>query len=119
MITDKCQYSSVIINQPVSGDTPSRRGRLARPTLCTKTAQKSANSGWLEQTACERRGDARRMGKVITVQFRRSILPRRLLDDGWWLEARPARPIVLALPKPRPPDPKRGFEHLTLIKSEK
>src|ERR1700742_3762562 len=59
-----------------------------------------------------------RMGKVITVQFRRSNLPRRLLDDGWWLESSPARRIVIALPERRPPDPKPRLAprpgHLTL-----
>ena len=59
------------------------------------------------------------MGKVITVQFRRSILPRRLLDDGWWLESKPARPVVIALPNRHPSDPKPRLPHLILIKSEK
>jgi hypothetical protein len=30
-----------------------------------------------------------RMGKVITIQFRRTKLPRRLLNEGWWLEPDP------------------------------
>jgi hypothetical protein len=59
-----------------------------------------------------------RMGKIITVQFQRSILPRSLLDDGWWLEAKPALPVVVALRK-RPPDPKLRPGHLTLVKPEK
>jgi hypothetical protein len=58
------------------------------------------------------------MGKVITVQFRRSTLPRRLLDDGWWLESKPAGAVVTALPQHRPPDPKRPA-HLSLVKPEK
>jgi hypothetical protein len=59
------------------------------------------------------------MGKVITVQFRRSILPRRLLDDGWWLESKPARPVVVALPNRRPSGPKPRPAHLILVKPEK
>jgi hypothetical protein len=59
------------------------------------------------------------MGKVITVRFRRSILPRRLLDDGWWLESKPARPVVVAFPKHRPVAPTRRRRHLTLVKPEK
>jgi hypothetical protein len=39
------------------------------------------------------------MGKIINIQFRRSRLPRRLLNDGWWLEAPPARSSVAAPPK--------------------
>jgi LysR family hca operon transcriptional activator len=31
------------------------------------------------------------MVKIITVQFQRSRLPRRRLNDGWWLEQPPAR----------------------------
>lgn len=59
------------------------------------------------------------MGKVITVQFRRSILPRRLLDDGWWLESKPVRPVMVAFPKCRQPDPNPRPAHLTLVKLEK
>jgi hypothetical protein len=29
------------------------------------------------------------MAKIILVQFPRSRLPRRLLNDGWWLETPP------------------------------
>jgi hypothetical protein len=54
------------------------------------------------------------MGQVITVQFRRSRLPRRLLNDGWWLESPPARPSLIALPK-RSPKPKPKSRHLTLV----
>jgi hypothetical protein len=67
------------------------------------------------------------MAKIITVQFRRSQLPRRLLRDGWWLESPPARPTVIALlkrnaPKPESkskskskPKPKPKVRHLTLV----
>jgi hypothetical protein len=58
------------------------------------------------------------MGKIIKVQFRRSRLPRRLLDDGWWLESPPARPSVIALPK-RKPKPRPKAAHLTLVSSGK
>jgi hypothetical protein len=34
------------------------------------------------------------MGKIIIVKFRRSQLPRRLLNDGWWLESPPTQPVV-------------------------
>lgn len=65
------------------------------------------------------------MGKVITIRFRRSRLPRRLLNDGWWLESKPVRPTVVALPKfaltkripPNPRKPAAGY--LTLVKPEK
>jgi hypothetical protein len=54
------------------------------------------------------------MGQVITVQFRRSQLPRRLLNDGWWLESPPARRSLIAFPK-RNPKPKPKSRHLTLV----
>jgi hypothetical protein len=63
------------------------------------------------------------MAKIITLPFRQSRLPRRLLNDGWWLESKPARPVVVAFParelsRPKPGvHPKRG--HLTLVISEK
>jgi hypothetical protein len=59
------------------------------------------------------------MGKVIAVRFPRSRLPRRLLDDGWWLESMPVQPAVIVFPKRRSPDPKTEIRHLTLVKSEK
>jgi hypothetical protein len=63
------------------------------------------------------------MAKIIPVQFRPSRLPRRLLNDGWWLETKPIRPSVIAFPARRPPAPKPGPHpqprHLTLIISEK
>jgi hypothetical protein len=65
------------------------------------------------------------MGKVITIRFRRSRLPRRLLNDGWWLESKPVRPTVVALPKFAPtnripPNPRKSAAgHLTLVKPEK
>jgi hypothetical protein len=63
------------------------------------------------------------MTKIITVQFRRSQLPRRLLRDGWWLESPPARPAVIASAKPDAPKPgpkpqsksKPKARHLTLV----
>jgi hypothetical protein len=53
------------------------------------------------------------MGKIITIPFRRSRLPRRLLNDGWWLESPPVRPSVIAFPKRNTPKPKA--RHLTLV----
>lgn len=65
------------------------------------------------------------MGKIIDVRFRRSRLPRRLLNDGWWLETPPARSPVTALakrhaarPKSRPElNSKPRVRHLTLVTS--
>jgi hypothetical protein len=59
------------------------------------------------------------MGKIISIQFRRSRLPRRLLKDGWWLDSPPVRPSVIALPKRNPPKPKPKVRHLTLVQSGK
>ncbi len=55
---------------------------------------------------------------VATVLLRRLIRPRRLLDVGWWLETKPARPVI-ALPDCRPLHPKPRSKHLILVKSEK
>jgi hypothetical protein len=61
------------------------------------------------------------MAKIITIQFRRSNLPRRLLRDGWWLESPPARATLIAFPRhsaPKPkvkPKPKPKVRHLTLV----
>jgi hypothetical protein len=63
------------------------------------------------------------MGKIIIVQFRRSRLPRRLLNDGWWLEAPHIPPSVVALPKRNAPKSASTStakpRHLTLITSGK
>ena len=59
------------------------------------------------------------MGEVITIQFRRSTLPRRLLNDGWWLETPRPRAAVVAHPKRRLPKPKSKAGHLTLVTSGK
>jgi hypothetical protein len=59
------------------------------------------------------------MGKIITVQFRRSRLPRRLLRDGWWLETPPLQTSVVAFPKSHAPKPKPRVRHLTLVTSGK
>jgi hypothetical protein len=59
------------------------------------------------------------MAKIITFKFRkfrRTRLPRRLLNAGWWLEPRP-RPSVIAFPKREASKPKA--RHLTLITSGK
>jgi len=53
------------------------------------------------------------MAKIITIQFRRSRLPRRLLNDGWWLESPPVRPSIIAFPKRNTPKPKA--RPLTLV----
>jgi hypothetical protein len=63
------------------------------------------------------------MAKIIPVQFRPSRLPRRLRNDGWWLETKPLPPGVVAFPARSPPAPKPGSHpkrrHLTLVISEK
>src|SRR4051812_1265143 len=64
-----------------------------------KSAQQSANPERPAHQPCQPAGHDRRMGKLILVQFRRSRLPRRLLDDGWWLESSRSRGRVIALPK--------------------
>jgi hypothetical protein len=55
------------------------------------------------------------MGQVITIQFPRSRLPRRLLNDGWWLASPPARPSPIAFPKRAASKPKPKSRHLTLV----
>ena len=59
------------------------------------------------------------MGKVITIQFKRSTLPRRLLNDGWWLETPRPRTAVVAFPKRNALKPKSKARHLTLLTSGK
>jgi hypothetical protein len=59
------------------------------------------------------------MAKVITIQFRRSKLPRRLLNDGWWLQSPPARPSAVVFPKRNPPKSKSRHGHLTFVHSGK
>jgi hypothetical protein len=59
------------------------------------------------------------MAKIIRIQFRRSRLPRRLLNDGWWLEP-PIRPSVIAFPKRQVSKrhvskPKPKSRHLSLV----
>jgi hypothetical protein len=60
------------------------------------------------------------MAKIIPIRFRRSRLPQRLLNDGWWLEAPPARGAVVTFPKRNDAAksgaaPTRRIRHLTLI----
>jgi hypothetical protein len=95
----------------------------AASAVCAKSAQKSANSVEARQTACQLTAHRQVMAKIITIQFQRSRLPRRLLRDGWWLESPPARPTVVVLPKALPkrsaqkssPTSKSKPRHLTLI----
>lgn len=61
------------------------------------------------------------MGKIIIASFGPSRLPRRLLEDGWWLETPPARRAVIAFtkrnaakPEPKPNAGPRA-SHLTLV----
>jgi hypothetical protein len=61
------------------------------------------------------------MGKIIQVRFRRSRLPRRLLNDGWWLETSPTSSPIIAFPARNAPKPTRNakIRHLTLVTSGK
>jgi len=59
------------------------------------------------------------MGKIITVSFMRSRLPRRLLRDGWWLETAPAPRPVIAFPNRNAAKPKPAARHLTLVTPRK
>jgi hypothetical protein len=70
---------------------------------------------------CQSVAHRRAMGKIIHVRFRRSRLPRRLLNDGWWLETPSAPSPVIAFPKHGAPKPKRNARarHLTLVNSGK
>jgi hypothetical protein len=56
------------------------------------------------------------MSEIITLPSRRPRLPRRLLNDGWWLEQPPARPSVIAFPKRSASRPKPKVRHLTLVR---
>jgi hypothetical protein len=88
--------------------------------ICANSAQNSANSEHPGQTRCQSAAQRQVMGKIIIVSFRRSRLPRRLLNDGWWLETPPAPSPIIAFPKrdaPRKAKPKA--RHLTLITSGK
>jgi hypothetical protein len=100
---------------------------LANPgierSVCAKSAQQSANSRHDEQTRSQPTVHRRGMAKIIPVQFRSSRLPRRLLNDGWWLESKPVRPSVVTFPEPITPKSKPDSEgkvpHLTLVTSGK
>jgi len=98
---------------------PRNRATLPHSAVCAKSAQKSANSEKARQTPCQSAVHRPVMAKIITIQFRRSHLPRRLLRDGWWLESPPARPAVVAFPRREAPKPKPAvkpkFRHLTLV----
>jgi hypothetical protein len=67
------------------------------------------------------------MGKIIIASFRPSRLPRRLLNDGWWLETPSARRAVVAFPKRDAAKPKSEsnskfkprVRHLTVVTSGK
>jgi hypothetical protein len=93
---------------------------IRRLSACAKSAQKSANPEQTGQTHCQPTAHVRLMARIIPIKFRRSRLPRRLLNDGWWLEAPPARGAVVAFPK-RTNAPGSGavtnrrIRHLTLI----
>jgi hypothetical protein len=48
-------------------------------SICAKSAQQYANPQRREQTRCQSAAHGRAMGKIITIRFRRSRLPRRLV----------------------------------------
>ncbi len=64
---------------------------------------------------CQSAVHRRDMAKIITIQFRRSRLPRRLLNDGWWLESKPSRPTVISFPKRNTLEPKAKVVRLILV----
>jgi hypothetical protein len=107
--------------RPISS-SPSRPNVGIGLAICAKSAQQSANSEHDEQTRCQSAVHRRGMAKIIPVQFKRSRLPRRLLNDGWWLESKPARPAVIAFPEPITPKPEPNSKgkvlRLTLVTSE-
>jgi hypothetical protein len=55
------------------------------------------------------------MAKIISLPVRRPRLPRRLVNDGWWLETPPTRASVIVFPKSRTPKPKPNVGYLTLV----
>jgi hypothetical protein len=55
------------------------------------------------------------MTKIISLPIQRPRLPRRLVNDGWWLETPPEHPCVIAFPKSRTPKPKPKVGYLTLV----
>jgi hypothetical protein len=55
------------------------------------------------------------MAKIISLPIRRPRLPRRLVNDGWWLETPLTRASVIAFPKSRMPKPKPKVGYLTLV----
>jgi hypothetical protein len=85
--------------------------------LCAKSAQKYARPEHVAHKGCQPAAHRHAMAKVITFQFRRSRLPRRLLKDGWWLVSPRVRSSVIAFPKRSPP--KTKARHLTLVTSGK
>src|SRR3984957_19647145 len=91
--------------RPISS-SPSRPNAGMDLPVCAKSTQQSANSEHDEQTRCQSAVHRRGMAEIIPVQFKRSRLPRRLLNDGWWLESKPAPPSVVGFPKPVTPKPR-------------
>jgi hypothetical protein len=65
------------------------------------------------------------MGKIISVRFRGSRLPRRLQNDGWWLVTPHVRSALTTLPKRNASKPKARSKskpkpkYLTLVSSGK
>ena len=55
------------------------------------------------------------MAKIISLPIRRPLLPRRLVNDGWWLETPPTWARVIAFPKSRTPKPKPNVDYLTIV----
>jgi hypothetical protein len=90
-----------------------------RPRSCAKSAQKYASPEHAAHKGCQLAAHRRRMAKVITFQFRRSRLPRRLLNDGWWLVSPRVRSSIIAFPKRDKSKAKTKARHLTLVTSGK
>jgi hypothetical protein len=79
-----------------------KSNRFVPLAVCAKSAQKYANAEQAAHKRCQPAVHRRIMADIITLQFRRSRLPRRLLNHDRRLESPPARPsdgigIVLAM----------------------
>jgi hypothetical protein len=103
---------------PVKRSRTPPAGANAFAQILHKTPQNLNIPG---KRAANRRRIVGVMGKIIHVRFRRSRLPRRLLNDGWWLETPPTPPALLAFPKRSPAKlkAKPKARYLTLVTSGK
>jgi hypothetical protein len=115
----------------IAGGTQERAIEAAQPRSAAWPAENlhknTRSSERSAQTRCEGAMHPAGMAKIIPVQFRPSRLPRRLLNDAWWLESAPVRFTVITFPKRNSPKPETGSKtgrkprrgHLTLVIPEK